>query len=107
MFLILIRFQQSGELMININKVHYSSAEQGPIKGEVTVIMQHKEAAGAEVAVKFDEDLIGGGGHALLYGAAAELTNLGRGLVRSIPDAGRRRESGGIERGRGRSTKGK
>lgn len=56
------------------------------IKGEVTVIMQHEEAAGAEVAVELDEDLIGGGGHALLHRGAAELTNLRRGLVGSIPD---------------------
>lgn len=63
-----------------MKKGHYSSAEQGlylaGIKGEVTVIMQHKEAAGAEVAVEFDEDLIGGGGHPLLKGIAAELTDL-------------------------------
>ena len=51
--------------------------------------MQHKEATGAEVAVELDEDLIGGGGHALLYRTAAELTDLRRGLVRSIPDRGR------------------
>lgn len=73
-----------------MNETPNSSVEQGlylaDIKGEVTVIMQHKEAAGAEVAVEFDEDLIGGCGHALLYGAATELTNLRRGLVRSIPD---------------------
>lgn len=36
-------------------------------KGGVTVIFQDKEAAGAEVAVEFDENLIGGGGHALLH----------------------------------------
>lgn len=29
--------------------------------------MQHKEATGAEVAMEFDEDLIGSGGHALLH----------------------------------------
>lgn len=56
------------------------------IKGEDTVVQQHEEAAGAEVAVELDEDLIGGGVHAFLDGAAAELTNLRRGLVRSIPD---------------------
>lgn len=38
--------------------------------------MQHKEATGAEVAVEFDEDLIGGGGHALLHRATTELTDL-------------------------------
>lgn len=48
--------------------------------------MQHEEAAGAEVAVELDEDLIGGGGHALLCRGAAELTNLRRGLVGSVPD---------------------
>lgn len=48
--------------------------------------MQHEEAAGAEVAVELDEDLIGGGGYALLCRGAAELTNLRRGLVRSVPD---------------------
>lgn len=73
-----------------MNESPNSSVEQGLylalIKGEVTVIMQHKEAAGAEVAVEFDEDLIGGGGHALLYGAATELTNLRRSLVGSIPN---------------------
>lgn len=63
-----------------MNKGHYSSVEQGlylaGIKGEVTIIMQHKEAAGAEVTVEFDEDLIGSGGHALLHRVAAELTDL-------------------------------
>ena len=53
-----------------MNKDHYSSVEQGlylaGIKEEGTIIMQHKEAAGAEVAVELDEDLIGGGGHTLL-----------------------------------------
>lgn len=72
-----------------MNKGHYSSVEQdlylGGIKEEVTVIMQHKEAAGAEVAVELDEDLIGGGGHALLYRVATELTNLWWGLVGAIP----------------------
>lgn len=88
-----------------MNKGHYSSAEQGlylaGIKVEVTVIMQHKEAAGAEVAVEFDEDLIGGGGHTLLYGVAAELADLRRGLVGSIPDTEIQRsgESGGCEGG--------
>lgn len=48
--------------------------------------MQHEEAAGAEVAVELDEDLIGGGGHALLRRGTAELTNLRRGLVGSVPD---------------------
>lgn len=61
--------------------------------------MQHKEAAGAEVTVEFDEDLIGGGGHALLYGVAAELTDLRRGLVGSIPDTEIQR--GGESRGCG------
>lgn len=63
--------------------------------------MQHKEAAGAEVAVEFDEDLIGGGGHALLYGVTTELTDLRRGLVGSIPDTEKQRggESGGCEGG--------
>lgn len=56
--------------------------------------MQHKEATGAEVAVEFDEDLIGGGGHALLHRATTELTDLRRALVRSIPDIE-------LQRGRG------
>lgn len=55
------------------NKVPY---QRGGERGGVTVIMQHEEAAGAEVAVELDEDLIGGGGHALLRRGAAELTNL-------------------------------
>ncbi len=91
------------------NKRHYSSAEQGlylaGIKVDITVIMQHEEAAGAEVAVEFDEDLIGGGGYALLYRVAAELTNLRGGLVGSIPDTEIQRggqsgccEGGGKER---------
>lgn len=49
--------------------------------------MQLKEAAGAEVAVELDEDLIGSGGHALLYRAATKLTDLGWALVRSVPSA--------------------
>lgn len=72
------------------NKGHYSSVEQGlylaGIKGAVTIIMQHKEATGAEVAVELDEDLIGSGGHTLVYRVSAELTNLRWGLVGSIPD---------------------
>lgn len=66
-----------------------SLAEQGPLSkcgGGVTVIMQHEEAAGAEVAVELDEDLIGSGGHALLRRGAAELANLRGGLVGSVPD---------------------
>lgn len=83
-----------------MNKGHYSSVEHGlylaTIKGEVTIIMQHKEAAGTEVTVEFDEDLISGGGHTVLHGVAAELTDLRRGLVGSVPDtdAERWRESG-------------
>lgn len=51
---------------------------RSPLKlGDVTEIMQLKEAAGAEVAVELDEDLIGSGGHALLYRAATKLTDLG------------------------------
>lgn len=56
-----------------------------PIKAWFTMIMKHKEAAGAEVTVEFDENLIGRGGHALLDRVAAELTDLGRSLVRPIP----------------------
>lgn len=81
-----------------MTKGHYSIVGQGlhlaGITGEVTVIMQHKEAAGAEVAVELDEDLIGSGGHALLYRTAAELTDLRRGLVGSVPDTERQRQQG-------------
>lgn len=55
--------------------------------------MKLKEAAGAEVTVELDENLISGGGHAFLYRAAAELTDLRRGLIRSIP--GTRMQVGG------------
>lgn len=41
------------------------------------MITKHKEATGAEVTVEFDENLIGGGRHALLDGIAAELADLG------------------------------
>lgn len=61
--------------------------------------MQHEEAAGAEVAVELDEDLIGGGGHAVLDRVSTELTNLRRGLVGSVPAEG---EGGGGGRARGR-----
>lgn len=47
--------------------------------------MKHKEAAGAEVTVEFDENLICGGGHALLNGIAAELADLGWSLVGPVP----------------------
>lgn len=59
------------------------------IKAEVTIITKHKEAAGAEVAVEFDEDLIGSCGHTLLHGVPTELTDLRRSLVWSIPDKGK------------------
>lgn len=55
-------------------------------KEAFTVIMKHKKAAGAEVTVELDENLIGGGGHALLDGVAAELADLRRSLVRSVPE---------------------
>lgn len=51
-----------------------------------TVITKHKEAAGAEVAVEFDENLIGSGGHTLLDRAAAELADLGWSLVGAVPE---------------------
>lgn len=60
--------------------------------------MQHEEAAGAEVTVEFDEDLIGGGGHAFLNRVAAELTDLRGGLVRSVPEC---KEGEGVEVKRG------
>lgn len=47
--------------------------------------MQHKEAAGTEVTVELDEDLVGRRGHAFLYRVSTELTNLGRRLVGPIP----------------------
>lgn len=50
------------------------------------MITKHKEAAGTEVAVEFDENLIGGGGHALLDGTAAELADLGGHLVGAVPE---------------------
>lgn len=60
------------------------------IHGQVTVVLQHEETAGAEVAVELDEDLIGSGGHALLCRVAAELGNLRRSLVGPIPVTGLR-----------------
>lgn len=48
--------------------------------------MELEEAAGAEVAVKLDEDLISCGGHTFLQWRATELANLRRSLVGSIPD---------------------
>lgn len=48
--------------------------------------MKHKEAAGAEVTVELDEDVIGSGGHALLDRVTAELANLWRSLVGPIPE---------------------
>lgn len=48
--------------------------------------MKHKEAAGAEVTVELDENLIGSGGHALLDRVTAELANLWRSLVGPIPE---------------------
>lgn len=57
--------------------------------------MKHKEAAGAEVAVELDENLIGGGGHALLDRAAAELADLGRSLVGPVPED--IKEGGGLK----------
>jgi hypothetical protein len=63
--------------------------EEGWVRGgereEITMVTQHEEAAGAEVAVELDEDLVGGGGHALLGRVSAELANLWRGLVRTVP----------------------
>lgn len=53
---------------------------------DFTVITKHKEATGAEVTVEFDENLIGGGRHALLDGIAAELADLGWSLVGPIPE---------------------
>lgn len=50
------------------------------------MITKHKEAAGTEVAVEFDENLIRGGGHALLDGTAAELADLGGRLVGAVPE---------------------
>lgn len=80
-----------------MNKSPYCSMEQwlylAAIKTKFTVIMQHKEATGAEVAVELDQYLISGGGHALLYRVPAELANLRRGLVGSIP--GRETDRGG------------
>lgn len=57
-----------------------------PLKAPFTVILKHKEAAGAEVTVELDENLIGGGGHALLDRVAAELADLGRTLVGPVPE---------------------
>lgn len=57
--------------------------------------MKHKEAAGAEVAVELDENLIGGGGHALLDRAAAELADLGWSLVGPVPEE--MEEGGGLK----------
>lgn len=56
--------------------------------------MKLKEAAGAEVTVELDEDLVGRGRHALLCWAATELANLRRGLVRSIPDTQKHGDAG-------------
>lgn len=57
-----------------------------PIKVAFTVIMKHKEAAGAEVTVELDENLIGSGGNALLDRVPAELADLRRSLVGPIPE---------------------
>lgn len=48
--------------------------------------MKHKEAAGAEVTVEFDENLIGSGGHALLDSTAAKLADLGWSLIGTVPE---------------------
>lgn len=58
----------------------------GPIKVAFTMVTKHKEAAGAEVTVEFDEHLIGGGGHALLDGVAAKLADLRWSLVGPVPE---------------------
>lgn len=56
------------------------------IEGKLTIIMELKEAAGAEVTVKLDEDLISCGGQTFLQWCATELADLRRSLVGSIPD---------------------
>lgn len=50
-----------------------------------TVVTKHKEAAGAEVTMEFDENLIGSGGHALLDSIAAKLADLGWSLIGPVP----------------------
>lgn len=53
----------------------------------LTVIMQDEEAAGAEVAVELQEDVVGGAGDGFLHRAATELPELRGGLVRAVPTA--------------------
>lgn len=78
--------QLCGALMSKSREVIKAWFHLAPIKVVFTVVTKHKEAAGAEVTVEFDENLIGGGGHALLDGVAAELADLGWSLVGSVPE---------------------
>jgi len=52
---------------------------------KLTVVAQDKEASPGEVGVELDEDDVGGGVNRLQSRVPAELTNLRRGLVGTIP----------------------
>ena len=51
----------------------------------LTMVTENEEATPAEVTVELDEDLIGRAVHRLQRRVPAELTNLRRALVRSVP----------------------
>lgn len=86
MDLLILRFQGCKDQINESVKLGGTRFSSAPLKAAFTVIMKHKEAAGAEVAVELDENLIGCGGHALLDRVAAELADLGRSLVGPVPE---------------------
>lgn len=86
MDLLTLPFQRCKDQINRSVKLHRTRFSSAPLKAPLTVILKHKEAAGAEVAVELDDNLIGGGGHALLDRVAAELADLGRSLVGPVPE---------------------
>lgn len=60
---------------------------------KLTVVAQDKEASPGEVGVELDEDDVGGGVNRLQSRVPAELTNLRRGLVGTIPAMNNNKET--------------